>query len=272
MDLTIIASIAGLGGMGLIFGALLAYASKIFRVEIDPRIERVLAILPGANCGGCGYPGCSGYAEAVVKGTAEINLCAPGGADVVAQIAAILGEEDTGPGVEMVAAVQCKGGNKEATTRFIYQGILDCTAAQMIDSGFKGCTYGCLGLGTCVKACPFGALRMNSNGLPEVIEEKCTACGLCVKACPRNIITLIPKTQRVFIGCKSQDRGKSVKAVCSVGCIGCTRCANPKFTPSGAIEMDNNLPKIVNPDAEDLRNAVESCPTNSFSVRRMIHS
>lgn len=270
MDSTIIASVVGLGGMGLVFGALLAYASRIFHVDIDPRIEQVMEVLPGANCGGCGYPGCSGYAEAVVKGEAEINLCAPGGADVVAQIASILGKEDAGTGVAMVAAVQCRGGNEEAATRFIYQGILDCTAAQMIASGFKDCTYGCLGLGNCVKACPFDALRMTSNGLPEVDEDKCTACGLCVKVCPRNIMTLIPKTQRIFVGCVSRDRGKSVKVACKVGCIGCTRCANPKVTPSGSIRMDNNLPQIINPDADDLQSAVESCPTKSFSIRRVV--
>ncbi|MBN1352803.1 Fe-S cluster domain-containing protein [candidate division KSB1 bacterium] len=270
MDNSILASVIGLGSMGLLFGAILAYASRIFRVEVDPRIEQIIEILPGANCGGCGYPGCSGYADALVKNNVDMNLCAPGGADVIAQISAILGKESDATGVEMVAAVQCKGGNAEAKSRFIYHGILDCTAAQMLDSGFKSCVYGCLGLGTCVRACPFDALHINANGLPEVNEAKCTACGLCVKACPRDIMTLIPKIQRIFIGCNSHDRGKSVKNACSVGCIGCTKCATPKVTPSGAILMDNNLPKIIKPDAEDLRAAVESCPTNSFSIRRIM--
>jgi len=270
MDITIIASIAGLGTMGLLFGALLAYASRIFKVEVDPRAEQILAILPGANCGGCGYPGCSGYADGLVKSNAAINLCAPGGADVTAQIAAILGMEDTGSGAPMVAAVQCKGGDAEATKRFLYDGILDCTAAQMIDSGFKTCTFGCLGLGTCVKACLFDALKMNANGLPEVNEDKCTACGLCVKACPRKIMTLIPRNQIIYLGCVSQQRGKTVKEACAVGCIACTKCANPKITPSGSIQMDNNLPKILNPTAVDLPSAVENCPTKSFVVRNVI--
>lgn len=267
MDTTILMPIIGLGFLGLFFGLFLAYASKKFAVEVDPKVEMVLEILPGANCGGCGYPGCSGYAEAVVKEIANVDLCAPGGAEVVEQIAKILGKENVGTKVPVIATVQCRGGKAEAVERFVYQGISDCTAAQMIDGGNKACSYGCLGLGSCAKACPFDAIEMSDNGLPLIIAEKCTGCGICVKTCPRNIITLLPTTQKIFVGCVSQDKGKAVKAVCTVGCTGCSLCSRPKTTPSGAIEMDGNLPKIKDIMADDLMNAVEKCPTKSFVVR-----
>ncbi len=267
MDIVVISSILGIGGLGLLFGASLAYASKKFAVEVDPKIEEILEKLPGANCGGCGYPGCSGYAEAVVKSGASMTLCAPGGQAVIQDIANILGVEAVDMGEKMVAVVQCRGDNEKAPKRFHYAGITNCHAAQILMGGDKACVYGCLGLGTCVESCPFGAMRMGEHGLPIVIEEKCTACGNCVSACPRGIMKLIPVSQKVFLGCVSQDKGKAVKQVCKVGCTGCTLCANPKTTPSGSIQMKGNLPEIVDIKADDLMTAVEKCPTKSFVVR-----
>lgn len=267
MDIVVISSILGIGILGLFFGAGLAYASKKFAVEVDPKIEAITEILPGANCGGCGYPGCSGYAEAVVKSGAPMTLCAPGGESVVQDIAEILGVEATEMGEKMVAVVQCQGDNEKAPRRFHYAGITDCHAAQILMGGDKACLYGCLGYGTCVESCPFGAMRMGDDGLPIVIEEKCTACGNCVSACPRGIMKLIPVSQKVFLGCISQDKGKAVKQVCKVGCIGCKLCANPKTTPSGSIQMNENLPEIVDIKADDLMTAVQKCPTKSFVVR-----
>ncbi len=236
-------------------------------MEVDPRIEEILEKLPGANCGGCGYPGCSGYAEAVMKSGAPITLCSPGGETVIQEIAEIMGVEAVETGEKRVAVVQCRGDNEKAPRRFHYAGITDCRAAEIIMGGDKACVYGCLGLGTCVESCPFGAMRMDENGLPIVDEEKCTACGMCVTACPRGIMKLIPVSQKVFLGCVSQDKGKAVKQVCSVGCIACKLCANPKTTPSGSIQMKDNLPEIVNITADDLINAVEKCPTKSFVVK-----
>lgn len=269
MDAAIWVPIVGLGGLGLIFGLFLGYAAKKFSVEVDPKVEQIREILPGANCGGCGYPGCSGFAENLVSGKAKLDLCAPGGAAVVQKIAEILGMSEVATVVPVIATVQCRGGKQEAVERFHYHGIQDCVAAQLIDGGSKGCTYGCLGLGSCVKVCPFNAIFMNQNGLPDVIAEKCTGCGLCVKACPRQIITLTPKHQKIYLGCVSQGKGKDVKNVCTVGCTGCGLCSRPKITPSGSIQMNQNLPVIVNPDAADLVNAVEKCPTSSFVVRQM---
>lgn len=269
MDIVIISSIVGIGSLGLLFGASLAYASKKFAVEVDPKIEEIIQKLPGANCGGCGYPGCSGYAEAIVKSGAAMTLCSPGGDAVIQNIADIMGVEAIASGEKMVAVVQCRGDNEKAPKRFRYAGITNCHAAQILMGGDKACVYGCLGLGTCVESCPFGAMRMRDNGLPMVNEKKCTACGMCVTACPRGIMKLIPISQKVFIGCVSQNKGKAVKQVCSVGCTGCTLCANPKTTPSGSIKMNGNLPEIVNIKADDLMTAVEKCPTKSFVVREL---
>ncbi len=267
MDLVVISSILGIGSLGLLFGAALAYASKKFAVNVDPKIEQVLEVLPGANCGGCGYPGCAGYADAVVKSGAKITLCAPGGEETVKKIARILGVEAVVQEPK-VAVVQCRGDKEKAPNRFIYDGVEDCNAAQLIMGGAKGCIYGCLGLGSCVRACPFDAMYMADNGLPVVIEDKCTACGICVSTCPRGIMALIPVSQKVFLGCVSQDKAKAVKSVCSVGCIACGLCAKEKVTPNGSVVMEGNLPKIVKITSEDLMTAVEKCPTSSFVVRK----
>jgi len=258
-----------LGGLGLLFGSGLALAEKKFAVEVDPKIEEIIKSLPGANCGACGYPGCSNYAEAIVTGKADINQCVPGGQKVQQSIAVIMGLTVGEVSESKVAVVQCGGGHVQTKTRFIYQGIQDCTAAELINGGAKVCEYGCLGLGSCVRACPFDAMYMGDDGLPHVIRDKCTGCGICVSVCPRNIMALIPGNQKVYLACVSQDKAKSVKSVCKVGCIGCTLCANYKVTPSGSIQMQGNLPVIVKGDADDLMVAVKKCPTKSFRVREV---
>lgn len=267
MDMTFWASVIGLGFLGLLFGSGLAIASKKFAVEIDPRVETAIDVLPGTNCGACGFPGCTAYAEAVAEGKAENNLCVPGGQEVALKLAGILGQEAGEAEEPKVAVVQCKGGKNEAKEKFTYQGIEDCHAAELIGGGSKACKYGCLGYATCVRACPFDAMAMDDNGLPVVFEEKCTGCGVCVIVCPRDIMALVPISQKVYLRCKSQDRGKDVKRVCSVGCTGCTLCSKPKVTPSGSIEMDGFLPVILNIHADDLITAVEKCPANSFGTR-----
>lgn len=265
MNVQLITGIVTLSGLGILFGIILAVASKVFHVEKDPRVEKIDSILPQANCGGCGYPGCAGYAEAVVRGEASIDKCAPGGQETVEQIAEILGVEATASEPK-VAVVRCQGSRDKAKDKYEYHGVEDCNAAVLLANGSKACIYGCLGLGSCVKACPFDAMYMQENGLPFVIEEKCTACGNCVEACPKGIMELIPRSQEVFLGCVNQDRGKAVKDVCSVGCTGCTLCTKPKITPSGKLVMENNMPKIPS-DWTDWENAVLKCPAKSFVVR-----
>ncbi len=259
----VLAPVLILGLSGIIFGAILAYASKIFSVKVDPRIDEIYEVLPGSNCGACGAPGCLGYAECIVTGRSEMDLCSPGGEDVLKIIAEILGTEAK-EFVKMKAVVQCKGGKEEAKQLFEYNGIEDCSAAELVAGGGKACVYGCLGLGSCVRACPYNAMFMGPSELPVVIEELCTGCGLCVKACPRDIMKLVPVTQKIYLCCVSKDKGKAVKDVCTVGCTGCTLCANPKTTPSGDIVMDGNLPVINFTKNINLAAAVHKCPTNSF--------
>ncbi len=269
MDYGIVSAMAVLGALGLIFGAGLAIASRVFAVERDPRASLIEEALPGANCGACGAPGCSGFAEGVVEGRYPVNGCTAGGLEVAAKVAEIMGTE-AGEMVAQIAVVRCQGDRDNAINRAVYTGIQDCRAAMMVDNGAKGCEYGCLGLGTCAVSCPFDAIVMSEKGLPVVDPDLCTGCGECVKACPRNIMELLPKTQKVYLGCVSKDFGKSVKAVCKVGCIGCTLCANPKTTANEAIIMDGKLPVIqydrVKDPVADLMNAVRKCPANCFVV------
>lgn len=270
MDSAILFPLVVMGGLGLLFGVGLAVASRIFKVTKDPRVVQIEEVLPGANCGACGAPGCSGFAEGVVEGKYPANGCTVGGAEVAMLVAQIMGTEAEEM-IPKVAVVRCRGGRENCVDRAIYQGVEDCRAAVLINNGAKGCVYGCLGLGSCVDACPFDAMVMGDDELPVVDEALCTGCGECVRTCPRGIMELIPRDQNVFLACVSRDFGKAVKAVCKVGCIGCGLCANPKTTADEMITMDGKLPVVhydrVKDPWKDLENAVHKCPTQSFGVR-----
>ena len=204
----IIFAIASIGGLGIVFGAILGYASKIFAVDEDPRIGQVLECLPGANCGGCGYPGCGGLAAAIVAGTAPVNACAVGGAKAAAAIGEVMGvvAEEKEP---MVAFVKCGGTCDKAQNKYDYDGISDCVmAAQLAGKSSKACAFGCMGLGSCVKACPFGAIEV-VNGVAVVDKEACKACGKCVAKCPKHLIELVPYEQTTFVQCSSHHRACS---------------------------------------------------------------
>lgn len=269
MDPIFLHSIIVLGGLGLLFGSGLGFVSRILHVEVDPKIEEIIEALSGANCGACGYAGCSDYAEAIVAGKADINRCVLCGREVQEEIAAIMGLAIGEVGEAEVAVVQCGGGHTQAKTIAIYQGIQNCAAAELVAGGAKACKYGCLGLGSCVQACPLNAMYMGDDRLPHVIEDKCTGCGICVSVCPRGIMALIPRSQKVYLACASQDRGKAVASVCKVGCIGCALCTKPKVTPSGSIRMKGNLPVIVKANADDLMVAKEKCPKGCFRAREV---
>jgi electron transport complex protein RnfB len=256
---TVLATVLVLAITGLIFGAILAYASRVFQVEVDPKVEEIQKALPGANCGACGYPGCSGYAQAVAAGTAKVDVCTPGGAPVAEKLASIMGVE-AGDVEAQVAFVQC--GGKECKERFEYQGIRQCLAAQQLGGGHKACTWACLGFGDCVEVCAFGALSMGPDGLPQVAEELCTGCGLCTDACPRDVIAMIPAGAKVRVACGSRDRGSVVRKICPDGCIGCGICA--KACPHSAIEMVDNLAVINYEKCDGCGTCAQKCPTGAI--------
>ncbi len=241
MSTTILAPIV-LTILGIIFGIILAVASKVFAVEKDPREEAIAEILPGANCGGCGYPGCGGYANSVVKGIAPVNACAPGGAELAKKIGEIMGVE-VEEGARKIAQVMCTGGGHDKT-RYDYVGLSSCLAVSRVSSGPLQCSYGCLGGGDCVDACKFDAIHI-VNGVAEVDQEKCVACGACVTACPKNIIQIIPRNSKKYteLRCSSHDKGPATRQSCDNGCIGCKLCvkACPK---EGALTVENFLAKI----------------------------
>ena len=250
-------SALGLGLLALLLGLGLGLAAKMFGVKRDEREEKALEILPGANCGGCGYAGCQAFLSALIKGEASITGCPAGGAEVHEKLADVLGIE-LEKAVPYKAVVRCAGTKKAAGEKYSYRGIENCLAASLLAQGPKDCRYGCLGFGDCARACPFDAMSMGADGLPVVDREKCTGCGICVKTCPKGINELVPENRRVFIGCVSRGRGKAVKEVCSAGCIACGICA--KVSPEGAVVMDDNLPVIKTEDDRDLEKAVEKCP------------
>lgn len=250
-----------MGALGLLFSAGLAVAYQKLKVEEDPKVIKIGEILPQANCGACGLSGCRAFAEAVVKGDAEANGCPVGGSEVAQLIADILGVE-AGEIIQKTARVLCRGDVEAAKDRGQYLGITTCYAANLT-GGHKQCTYGCLGFGDCVKACIFDAMIMADNGLPLVIEEKCTACGKCVDACPRNIIELAPKDQNILVFCRSLDKGPAAKKACKNACIGCGICA--RACPEGIV-MQNELAvitdyKIITPEQIP---AIEKCPTQAI--------
>lgn len=258
-----------LGAIALVASVVLFVISKKFAVHEDPRIGQVAELLPGANCGGCGFPGCSGMADALVKGadTGSIDglRCPVGGDDVMNQVADLLGMAMANS-EPMVAVVRCNGSCENRPRIAEYDGLRTCEAMNSTGAGETGCGYGCLGCGDCTKACQFGAISMNAEtGLPEVDEEKCTSCGACVKTCPRHIIELRkkgPKGRRVYVQCVNKDKGPVAKKACAVACIGCGKCQ--KVCKFEAITVENNLSYIDYSKCKMCTKCVDECPTGAI--------
>lgn len=262
----ILLAVLTLSILGLAFGIGLAYANKIFFVEANPKIEKILSVLPGANCGACGFPGCSALAEAIAEGKAAPEACFPGGHAVHEKVAAALGVQAKVK-VKFIATLICAGG-KRAPDRHQYQGIKDCVPANMYQLGHKSCFFGCLGFGTCVAVCPFGAIKMDTNLLPVIDKSICTGCSKCVAVCPKKILELRPVKNHIWIACNSTDKGPLVMKNCGFGCIGCGKCAIAcKF---GAIQVVNNLAKIDYNKCTNCRQCVAVCPTKVIKMDYMV--
>ena len=264
MDIVI--AIAILGGLGLIFGLVLSAASRVFHVEMDPRLEQLNECLPGANCGGCGYAGCGGYAEAVLNGEAEIGKCASGGNECAQAMAAIMGVQAMEV-TRRVALVRCSGaktydkdGNLThgAKLKAEYEGFKDCLAASKVGgNGPLSCKFGCLGFGTCAKACKYDAIRVE-NGVAVVDEDKCVGCMTCASVCPRNLIVPVEPHRNVVIACASLAKGAVTTRGCTVGCIGCGLCK--KICPNDAITVERNLAIIDYSKCDNCGLCATVCP------------
>ena len=265
MTTTIIYTIISLCAIGIASAVILYFVAQKFKVEEDPRIDTVESILPGANCGGCGKPGCRGFAEATVKATSLDGLfCPVGGAETMTKVAAALGMEVTVQ-TPQIAVVRCNGTCDHRQRTSQYDGYKSCAIEHSLYRGETDCTFGCLGCGDCVTACPFDAIHMDENGLPVVSEEKCVACGACVKACPRNIIELRNKGvkgRRVFVCCVNKDKGNIARKACTAACIGCGKCV--KECPFEAITLENNLAYIDFRKCRLCRKCVSVCPTHAI--------
>lgn len=248
-------------GLGLILAGLLALANKKLHVREDPRIDVVESMLPGSNCGACGFAGCRALAEAVVSGNAAPGKCTANTPEAVERIAQFLGV-DAGMQEKRVARLACAGGSSVARQQAAYWGLESCKAAALVSGGGKACAWGCLGLGDCERVCPFDAIHMNAEGLPVVDENKCTACGKCVAECPRNLFSLQPISHRLWVACQNKMRGKAAREVCAVSCGGCGLCA--KDAPE-LLCMRDNLP-VVDYSKPELatQDAIQRCPTGAI--------
>jgi RnfABCDGE-type electron transport complex B subunit len=255
MELTFLISIAAMGGLGLFFAVFLVIADKKLRVEEDPKVEKILDVLPMTNCGACGLGGCHVFAEQLADDKIPVNACVPGGQEVCDKLAELIGV-DAVKAQKLVAVVLCRGGYAETQQSATYRGEKSCIAADLTGGG-KSCVYGCLCYGDCVAACNFEAMAMNDNGLPVFFYDKCVACAACVKACPRDLIEMHPVEHKLFVYCKNRDKGAVAKNVCKVACIACKLCEKD-CEVEGGITIEDNL-AIVN---------YELCPQNEVTTLR----
>lgn len=263
---TAIMIIVVLVGVGAFFGIVLALADKKFAMEVNPLIHEVEDILPKGQCGACGFAGCAKYAEAVVEDeSVPPDLCVPGKAAVAAKVAELTGKK-AGASEPKYAHLKCRGTKTAAAMAARYEGVPDCAAAKLVQGGPKGCKYGCIGFGNCVRACPFGALSMGEDGLPIVDKDICTGCGKCVATCPQALLTLQSFAAPVQVECSSHDKGPAARKLCQHACIGCGLCL--RSCPHGAITIDRFVAVVDQSKCRDCAEPVclEKCPTKAIQA------
>ncbi|MCP3870325.1 MAG: RnfABCDGE type electron transport complex subunit B [Gammaproteobacteria bacterium] len=248
--------------LGILLASILALANRKLYVYEDPRIEAVEEMLPHANCGACGKPGCRPFAESLVKGETDPILCTPNSQTMTQEIADFLGVE-LGDHTKRVARLACAGGAHVAYFRAEYSGMQSCRAAAMVSGGGKGCTWGCLGLGDCSSVCDFDAIQMDKYGLPVVNESHCVACRDCVEVCPKELFSIQPVTYKLWVACKSLSEGDEAEQNCEVACTACARCVAD--APEGLIQMINDL-AVIDYTKNELASkvAIERCPTGAI--------
>ncbi|NBC29568.1 MAG: RnfABCDGE type electron transport complex subunit B [Spirochaetes bacterium] len=262
-----------MGALGLLFAIFLGFANRKFHVDTNPKIEQVEAVLPGVNCGGCGYPSCAAYAEAIAENGEAVDLCVVGGEETTRAVAEVMGVDVANEDKQkLVAVVFCQGTSEAAAFPGEYRGIPDCAAAMYSQDVAKRCKYGCIGLGSCVRACPFDAIHLSEGGVPYVDAVKCTACGKCVEACPRDLIELHSVDHEAFVFCKSQDAGPIAKKVCKKACIACNICvkAAAKDENAEAVQMHGNLAVVNTKPYTAKAEYGEKCPTDAYTTRANI--
>ncbi len=245
--------------LGFVFGIALAFLAKVFAVKEDPRIGLIQAALPGVNCGACGYPGCAGYADAILKNGIEINLCTPGGEKSAKIIGNILGIKPITK-MKMVAKVMCLGDDRVAAKDYIFDGEEDCSVVYNLFNGDKKCKYGCVGNGNCIRVCPVDAIKRDELNRVWVDSNLCISCERCVTVCPPKVIKMIPETGGHFVACSSYYNGKTVKEICKKGCIGCKICE--RISDPGRITVNNNLAVVNYNITGDLHAAAIKCPAD----------
>jgi Na+-translocating ferredoxin:NAD+ oxidoreductase RNF subunit RnfB len=260
---TILLSVAILGGVGFTFGTLIAVANSRLRVWEDPRIDEVTGMLPGANCGACGFAGCRAFAEAVITGQTPPAKCTVMGDEERADVAAYLGV-DAGQASKRVARLMCAGGSDVAPRKASYRGVTSCAAAVAVGGGGKACAWGCVGLGDCAVACDFGAITMSAVDIPVVEPDKCTACNDCVVACPLDLFVLLPEDAHLIVQCRNLLAGDAATGVCSVACNACGRCVAD--AAEGLISMKSGL-AVIDYEKIELENpaAIGRCPTGAIA-------
>lgn len=255
----IISGIGLLSVLGFIFGIGLAFAAKIFHVDVDPKIEQLIESLPGINCGACGYPGCSGYAEALVKDDVEINLCAPGAGEIIEKISEILGKTGDAK-LKIVAKVFCLGDDAVAEKDYQFNGEEDCSTVYSYFQGDKACKFGCVGRGNCMRVCPVDAIKRDEYNRVWINANECIGCEKCVSVCPTNVIGMVPINGGYFVACSSPQPGKIVRKICKKGCIGCKICE--KLASSDRIKVENFLATVNYKSSIDLYPSAVKCPAD----------